>query len=183
MKGPPNKPKSGKAFTLYATYAMLTYKDVGLEKDEILILADKKLSDVNGLPLYFGLAVSEEKYKNGEHHFHVWIGCNQRTKFTMAELDEIGGVHGHYKEITQTPKRALSYIMKDGNYLLKAGSGGFEEYAEDAVKIYANGGNSVDAIVRRLEQPDLGIKPRNFKQYKLEQLHACLSMPDLEQTL
>jgi len=163
MKGPTNKPVTGKGFSIFATTIMLTYKDAGKSKEDILETTKALLSNNHGLPMYFGIAVSEEKYKNGNKHFHVWIQANSRTKFTMAELDKIGSIHGHYQEVKTTPKKALAYILKDGQYVLSGGQGGFTEFAEDAVKTYT-GQNTVDGILKRLDEPDMGIRGINFKR-------------------
>lgn len=165
MKGPVNKPSSGKQFEMRRVECvLLTYKDVGLGKDKILSNAIAVAP-----PLYFGIVVSEEKYQNGTHHFHVFMLFGSPKTFNMKQLDSIGGTHGHYMPINKTPKRALAYVVKDGNYVFSMAQGGFEEYIQSAIDTWTTNPCHFDALVNNLvhntkQQPvNYMTKPRSLQ--------------------
>lgn len=107
-----NSASTGKTFDINCDIVTLTFKDVGKEKDDIL---DRIVNTLHGE--LFGALVAEEHYANGLKHFHVWIKSKHVRLWTMKELDYIGGTHGHYLPVRQTPLKNLEYCMKEGNYI------------------------------------------------------------------
>lgn len=102
-----------RSFSVEATTLLLTYKGVGHSKAVIQrnarMLALSKSSII-------GICVSKERYLNGDPHYHVYLEVKDKSKWDIKELDLIGGIHGHYKAIRQTPDRALAYVVKDRNF-------------------------------------------------------------------
>lgn len=143
-----------KAFKMRAMHSILTYKDVGLSKEEIL----ERCSTV---PHLFGAAVAAEKYKKGDNHFHVFLATTKPPSLGMTELDTIGGVHGNYMPVKITPKKALAYVIKDGNYCATE-TEPFETYIQSALASYAYR-SAGDVFFAAFTAPNGRLPPRNFQ--------------------
>lgn len=170
-KGGVQKPilSAKKVFTLDCPTLLLTFKDVGLSKEDIM----KNIVDYCKVHLRGALRVivSQELYQNGGKHFHVFIDtCHINKSWTLKELDAFGGVHGHYSPIRKTVKKVIAYVVKDGVYCShKHGFFGDNptiiEDIEDAVLTYAyESPHYKFAEFLRMNKTGDTIKPRNFKK-------------------
>lgn len=143
-----------KPFKMGMKNAILTYKDVGLSKEDILL---RCLT----VPNLFGAAVAKEKYGKGEFHFHVFLATTKQVSLGLPELDTIGGVHGNYMPVQQTPMKALAYVIKNNDYCATE-SVAFEEYIQSALASYAYRAPS-DVFFAAYTSPTGRLPPRNFQ--------------------
>lgn len=68
------------------------------------------------------MVISEEKHQDGGGHLHCFINLTAPTKFTRTEMTDLDiyyqGTYYHPNiESVKSPKDAVRYVMKDGNYI------------------------------------------------------------------
>lgn len=144
-----------KTFKLTARAVLLTYKDIGDTKEDILARCNKT-------PFIFGAVVAKELYRNGTAHFHVYIETLKPVEWTMQQLDAIGGVHGNYKPLNQTPKRALAYVIKNGDFVATEDPTFSNDYVQSALATYAYR-TAEEIITAAFLDPQTKLKPKNFQ--------------------
>lgn len=151
-------------FDINTNAVLMTFKDAGLSKAAIIQNVLKVVENKGPM-----IAVGREPYKNNNgYHYHVWVLTTVKHRWTMKELDSVGGIHGNYKRITETPRKCLAYIVKDGDFSVWP-----EQYmkheVQQAINIYAyqNAQYKMNAMLKNLadEKEDIAdLKPRNFKK-------------------
>lgn len=142
----------------FASAVLLTYPDAKLSHEDIMenILKND----------YFccRAIVSKETYKHGGFHWHVVISTTNR-RWTIKELDAIGGTHGHYKAITTTLNKAIAYVAKDNNFVVWPEEN-MMDYVLQCCSSYAYPGSKIK-IDTCINGGSLS-EPRNFKKRKNE---------------
>lgn len=82
------------------------------------------LLHLSALPSFSWAVVGREMYKTPEkgrtHHYHAHIVFNDVVTTKWGELDDVGGIHGHYQSVRGSPGNHLAYVMKENDYLCKA---------------------------------------------------------------
>lgn len=97
------------AFDLNAARIFLTYPSKRTPGDI--------LDDIKTYPNVVMAIVATETYATGGKHYHVYVETLVKTRWTMRQLDSIGGVHGHYKRVELTPRKVIAYCVKDNDYM------------------------------------------------------------------
>lgn len=170
--------KAKKEFEIHCDVVSLTYKHVGLEKDDIMLRVNNLLNDGS----LVGAAVAEEKYANGAKHYHVWIKTREKRYWTMKSLDYIGGTHGHYLPIRETPYKNLAYVLKDNNFVITSANN-FKEVCSKAVESYGFKYATLDACINRPKKIcDAEPRGLNFKKGK-DGIFAGVQTPARQMTL
>lgn len=86
------------------------------------------------LPSFRWIVLGRERYpQSGKFHYHAHIVFDVRVVLRMSQLDELGGIHGHYQPIRSTPLVQLKYCIKDNDFLLRARDDDVREELEKAV--------------------------------------------------
>lgn len=158
--GKVSKKTTQKPFDIHCDVISLTYKHVGLDKDDIMSRVNNYLNSGD----LFGAAVAEEHYANGLKHFHVWIKTKQPRYWTMKTLDYLGGTHGFYTAVRSTPYKNLAYVLKDNNFVITSAND-FKTVCCKAVDAYGFKYATLDACIKRPQKISDDVEPKgaNFK--------------------
>lgn len=171
-------PSQKKTFDIHSDVISLTYKHVGLEKDDIMARINNTVNDGD----LFGAAVAEERYSNGSKHYHVWIKTKKQRFWTMKTLDYLGGTHGFYTAVRSTPYKNLAYVLKDNNFVLTSAND-FKNICCQAVETYGFKYATLDACINRPKKIcDQEPKGANFKKGK-DGIFAGVQKPASQTTL
>ena len=148
-------------------------KKFDINTHELFITYPKKrqakeiLDDFVSQPYVCSVIVGTETYKSGKEHYHVFVRTIVKVKWTGPLLDTIGGIHGHYMRVKETPKKVIAYIVKDNNYICTQQT---QEEINESIQTYAYSSPHYKQaeLRRRWKEEDKNWKPRNF-QHKTKQ--------------
>lgn len=169
-----------RTFDINCDVVSLTYKHVGLDKDDIMARINNTFND-GGL---FGAAVAQEKYSNGKIHYHVWIKSKAKRYWTMKTLDYLGGTHGHYMPVRSTPLKNLAYILKDNDFVITSAND-FKALCVKAVESFGFQYATLDACINRpkkISDDDDVVLGHNWKKGK-DGIFAGVQKPATQTTL
>ena len=112
---PPKKRKevtTTKSYRFQASSLFATFPQCSTPKEQALQnLLDKWLADIAYA------IVAHEKHANGDDHLHVVVKFNSVKNYKTPDFaDFIAGQHGNYQP-ARNVKHALTYVMKDGDYV------------------------------------------------------------------
>jgi len=139
-----------------------------INTDKVFLTCPKKikLSEVIPRILKFkfckdaNIVCSKEEYADGSgKHLHVYIETPFKHRWTMPELDYICKTHGHYKRVDRTPRRLISYIVKDDTYDVYPDD--FQNEVCRSLLAYSKGENEQLERLAMLDNYNIrGIEPR-----------------------
>lgn len=109
---------TGSAFRLQVKQVFLTYS-CPQDLEENPITSKEDLASFLNTPAVDGYAVSREQHENGKHHYHAFLRFKKTTNIRKATHFDFMGVHPNIALVKRTPWKVVSYVCKDGDYVIE----------------------------------------------------------------